>query len=295
MKLPGIMTAGGEAVTALNEDVSQVAAVFTNLWNYIRSLLPSLVSALLVFAVGIMLTKAILKPIRRGMKRSNADPTAASFLHSLIRVALYVIVTVIALSVLKVPMDSIVTVIGTAGLAIGLALQDSLANVAGGFLIMFTKPLKVGDLVRIEDITGTVKSVGILQTKLVLGDGTTVFVPNRQVADAVIVNFSERALRRVELEVGISYQNDFETAKRLISELIAAHPLAMEDPAPLVRVGKFGDSAVILYVRVWTENETYWDLYYDLNEQILKAFAEGGISMPYPQLDVHFDAEKNNF
>ncbi len=292
MNVLGIMAADGEAVSALNEDASQIAAVLTKLWNYIRSLLPSLAAALLVFAVGIMVTKAIMKPIQRGMKRSNADPTAASFLHSLIRVVLYVLVTVIALSVLKVPMDSIVTVIGTAGLAIGLALQDSLANVAGGFLIMFTKPLKVGELVRIEDITGTVKGVGILQTKLVLGDGTTVFVPNRQVADAVIVNYSERALRRVELEVGISYQNDFETVKRLISELIDAHPLAKEDPAPLVRVGRFGESAVVLYVRVWTENESYWDLYYDLNEQILKAFAEGGISMPYPQLDVHFDAEK---
>ena len=186
----------------------------------------------------------------------------------------------------------IVTVIGTAGLAIGLALQDSLANVAGGFLIMFTKPLKVGDLVKFGDVTGTVKSLGILQTKLILADETTVFIPNGQVADAVIVNYSERATRRVELKIGISYQNDFEIAKQLISEVISAHPLALEDPAPLVRLGEFADSAMILYVRVWTENEYYWDLFYDLNEQIKKAFDEGGISMPYPQLDVHFDTEK---
>ncbi|MBE6851516.1 MAG: mechanosensitive ion channel [Ruminococcus sp.] len=275
------------ALTA--EETAENATVLMNIWEYIKSALPRFGSALIVFAVGVMVTKAMMKLIKRGLKRSNVDPTAASFLGSVIRVILYVLVTVIALSVLNVPMDSIVTVIGTAGLAIGLALQDSLANVAGGFLIMFSKPLKVGDLVKFGDVTGTVKSVGILQTKLILGDETTVFIPNGQVADAVIVNYSERALRRVELKIGISYENDFETAKKLISEVVAKHPLAKDDPEPLVRVGEFGDSAIILYVRVWTENENYWDLFYDLNEQILKAFANGGISMPYPQLDVHFD------
>ncbi len=278
-----------QIMAAAAEETAQNATVFMNLWNYIKSSLPLLGTALIVFAVGVMVTKAMMKLIKRGLKRSNVDPTAASFLGSVIRVILYVLVTVIALSVLNVPMDSIVTVIGTAGLAIGLALQDSLANVAGGFLIMFSKPLKVGDLVKFGDVTGTVKSVGILQTKLILGDETTVFIPNGQVADAVIVNYSERALRRVELKIGISYENDFETAKKLISEVIAKHPLAKDDPEPLVRVGEFGDSAIILYVRVWTENENYWNLFYDLNEQILKAFANGGISMPYPQLDVHFD------
>lgn len=280
-------------LTALTaEETAENAAILMNIWEYIKSALPRFGSALIVFAIGVMVTKAMMKLIKRGLKRSSADPTAASFLGSVIRVILYVLVTVIALSVLNVPMDSIVTVIGTAGLAIGLALQDSLANVAGGFLIMFTKPLKVGDLVKFGDVTGTVKSLGILQTKLILADETTVFIPNGQVADAVIVNYSERATRRVELKIGISYQNDFEIAKQLISEVISAHPLALEDPAPLVRVGEFTDSAMILYVRVWTENEHYWDLFYDLNEQIKKAFDEGDISMPYPQLDVHFDTPK---
>ncbi len=271
------------------EETTQNATVLMNIWEYIRSALPKFGSALIVFAIGVMVTKALMKLVKRGMKRSNVDPTAASFLGSVIRAILYVLVTVISLSVLNVPMDSIVTVIGTAGLAIGLALQDSLSNVAGGFLIMFSKPLKVGDLVKFGDVTGRVKSVGILQTKLLLGDDTTVFIPNRQVSDSVIVNYSERALRRVDLDIGISYQDDFEKAKELISGVISAHPLAKEEPAPLVRVGSFSENAVVLYVRVWTENDAYWDLFYDLNEQIKKAFDEGGISMPYPQLDVHFD------
>ena len=273
--------------SAITEEAEQVSSVLTDLLNFIRDLLPSLGSALLVLLCGIALSKALMKIVKRTLKRTSIDPTAVSFLSSLISVLLYLIVAVIVLSVLNVPMDSIVTVIGTAGLAIGLALQDSLANVAGGFLIMFSKPLKVGDLVKFGDITGTVKSVGILQTKLVLGDQTVVFIPNGQVADAVIVNYSEKEMRRLDLEIGISYDADFEKAKQLIGELIKAHPLAAEEPAPLVRVGRFDDSAVVLFVKVWTANDDYWDLHYDLHEQIKKAFDENGVSMPYPQVDVH--------
>lgn len=273
--------------SAITEEAEQVSSVLTDLLNFIRDLLPSLGSALIVLLCGIALSKALMKIVKRTLKRTSIDPTAVSFLSSLISVLLYLIVAVIVLSVLNVPMDSIVTVIGTAGLAIGLALQDSLANVAGGFLIMFSKPLKVGDLVKFGDITGTVKSVGILQTKLVLGDQTVVFIPNGQVADAVIVNYSEKEMRRLDLEIGISYDADFEKAKQLIGELIKAHPLAAEEPAPLVRVGRFDDSAVVLFVKVWTANDDYWDLHYDLHEQIKKAFDENGVSMPYPQVDVH--------
>ncbi len=272
---------------AISEEAEQVSTLLTDLWDFIRSVLPSLSSALLVLLCGIALSKALMKIVKRTLKRTSIDPTAVSFLSSLISVLLYLIVAVIVLSVLSVPMDSIVTVIGTAGLAIGLALQDSLANVAGGFLIMFSKPLKVGDLVKFGDITGTVKSVGILQTKLVLGDQTVVFIPNGQVAEAVIVNYSEKEMRRLDLEIGISYDADFEKAKQLIGELIKAHPLAAEEPAPLVRVGRFDDSAVVLFVKVWTANDAYWDLHYDLHEQIKKAFDENGVSMPYPQVDVH--------
>lgn len=281
-----------EIEAAISQEAEEVSTLLTDLLNFIKSILPSVGSALLVLFIGVMLAKALMKIIRRTLKRTTIDPTAGSFLTSVISVLLYVIVAVIVLSVLNVPMDSIVTVIGTAGLAIGLALQDSLANVAGGFLIMFTKPLKVGDLVKFGDVTGTVKSVGILQTQLVLGDQTVVFIPNGQVAESVIVNYSEKEMRRLDLEISISYDADFEKAKQVIAELIQAHPLAAEDPAPLVRVGRFDDSAVVLFVKAWTANEHYWDLHYDMHEQIKKAFDANGISMPYPQVDVHM-AGKN--
>lgn len=276
-----------ELSTAITEEAEQMSSLLSGFWNFIKSILPSVGSAVLVLVVGMMLSKALMKVIKRTLRKTSIDPTATSFLSSVISVLLYAIVAVIVLSVLNVPMDSIVTVIGTAGLAIGLALQDSLANVAGGFLIMFTKPLKVGDLVKFGDVTGTVKSVGILQTKLILADQTVVIIPNGQVSEAVIVNYSEKELRRLDLEIGISYDDDFEQAKQLIQEIVAAHPMAVEDPAPLVRVGAFGDNAVILYVKVWCRNDNYWDLHYDMHELIKKSFDENGISFPYPQMDVH--------
>ncbi len=276
-----------ELSAAITEEAEQMSSLLSGFWNFIKSILPSIGSAVLVLVVGMMLSKALMKIIKRTLRKTSIDPTATSFLSSVIRVLLYAIVAVIVLSVLNVPMDSIVTVIGTAGLAIGLALQDSLANVAGGFLIMFTKPLKVGDLVKFGDVTGTVKSVGILQTKLILADQTIVIIPNGQVSEAVIVNYSEKELRRLDLEIGISYDDDFEKAKQLIQEIVAAHPMAVEDPAPLVRVGAFGDNAVILYVKVWCRNDNYWDLHYDMHELIKKSFDENGVSFPYPQMDVH--------
>lgn len=268
---------------------ARIDEILSGLWDFVKSILPSLAMAAAVLFVGVILIKFLMRFVKRALKRSNINPTAASFLNSLISVILYILVAIIVLSVLNVPMTSIVAVISTAGLAIGLALQDSLANVAGGFWIMFSKPLKVGDLVQFDDITGTVKEIGILQTKLILSDETAVFIPNGKVADAVIINYSEQALRRLDLNIGIAYTDDFEQAKQLISELIAAHPFALEQPESLVRVGGFGDSALILHVRVWTENDNYWPLYYDLHEQIKTAFDENGISIPFPQVDVHMN------
>ncbi len=276
----------------LSNEAEHVTGVFSGLWNAVRSVLPSLGFAAVTFICGMMLTKILMKCVKRGISRSNINPTAASFLQSLVQVMLYVVVAVIVLSILKVPTTSIVTLIGAMGLALSLAVQDSLANVAGGFIIMFTKPMKVGDLVKFDDVMGTVDSIGILQTKLMLPDKTTVFIPNGLVADAMIVNYSEQELRRLDLEIGISYNDDFEAAKQVIAELIAQSEYAVTDPEPVVRLGAFGDSAVILHVRVWSSNEHYWDLHYELHEQIKKAFDEAGISFPFPQMDVHLPAEK---
>lgn len=271
----------------LTEETENVSTLFTAIGDFVKGLLPSLGFAVLVFAAGMVVIRLILKAVGRGMARSKADATAVSFLDSLISAALYVILAVITLSVLGVPMTSIITVIGTVGLAIGLALQNSLSNIAGGFIILFSKPLKVGDFVEFDGIKGTVESIAIFQTKLRRDDGTTVFIPNGKISEAVILNYTETPNRRLDVNVAIGYGDDAERAKALISGILKSHPEVLQDPAPTVRIGKLADSAVEIYVRVWTTHAHYWELYYDLHEQIKAAFDENGVSIPFPQMDVH--------
>ncbi len=280
----------GEVIT---EEAEHVTSIFTGLLDYVKGILPSLGSAVLVLILGIIFTRILLRFLERAVQRSKLDKTAAGFLHSLIRVILYVLVAVIVLSVLNVPMTSIITVIGTIGVTVGLALQDSLSNVAGGFLILFSKPLQVGDFVDYAGITGTVESIGILQTKLKKTDGTTVFIPNGKISDAVILNYSEDPKRRLAIDFGIGYDSDVESAKKIICDLLDKHEAVLHDLAYTVRIGELADSAVILHVRVWTTHENYWDLYYDLHEQVKKAFDENQINIPYPQKEIRI-LNKNN-
>ena len=275
----------GEVITGEAEHVS---SVFNGMWEYVRGILPSLGSAALVFIIGILLSKFFLKFLGRTLSRSKLDKTAAGFSALPDKsCVLYILVTVIVLSVLNVPMTSIITVIGTVGLTVGLALQDSLSNVAGGFLILFSKPLKVGDFVEYAGITGTVETIGILQTKLKKADGTAVYIPNNQISNAVIQNYSEDPKRRLDINFGIGYDSDTELAKKLISDILEKHQLVNHELAYTVRVGELADSAVMIHVRVWTTHAEYWNLYYDLHEQVKKSFDENQISIPYPQRDIH--------
>ena len=282
-----MQTTENELTEILTEETENVTTIFTKLADQVEGHLPSLLFSVLVLLMGMVIIRLIMKALNRGLDRSKVERTAGSFLHSLVSAVLYVILAVIVLSVLGVPMTSIITVIGTAGLAIGLALQNSLSNIAGGFIILFSKPLKVGDFVEFDGITGTVESIAIFQTKLRREDGTTVFIPNGKISDAMILNYTETPNRRLDLSFSIGYEDDSEKAKALIQDILRSHPNVLQTPAPLVRIGKLADSAVELYVRVWTTHEHYWMLYYDLHEQVKAAFDQNGVTIPYPQLDVH--------
>lgn len=278
-----------EITEILTEETKNVSSLFTEMGNFIKGILPSLAFAAVVFLMGVVVIRIVMRALHRSLDNSKADRTAASFLHSLVRAALYAILAVIVLSVVGVPMTSIITVIGTVGLAIGLALQNSLSNIAGGFIILFAKPLKVGDFVEFGGIKGTVESIAILQTKLRRDDGTTVFIPNGKISDAVILNYTETPQRRLDLSFGIGYGDDAALAKSIISGILREHPNVLQTPAPTVRIGNFADSAVEIYVRVWTTHEHYWTVHYDLHEQVKAAFDEKGIGIPYPQMDVHLE------
>ena len=259
----------------------------------IKNFLPDILAAVLVFAVGMLISKIILGLVKSGIKRSRLDPTVHSFFISLLRICLDVIVAVIALSVLGVPMASIIAVIGAAGLAVGLALQNSLSNLAGGFIILLSKPFKKGDYILSNGTEGFVDSISILYTRILTVDNKVVYIPNGSVSGSLITNFSQEETRRVDITFSIAYENNFEKAKQVILDVIDECKEARKSPEPLVRVVGHGDSAIQLTTRVWVDSADYWTVYFYLNERVKTAFDENGITIPYNQLDVHLADEKS--
>lgn len=274
-------------VDAVSEDVEQTTSILSNLFKPFLDKLPSIIFALIFVMIGYFLSKQILRIVRRAFERSGMDQIMASFVRSVIKIILYILLLVIALSILDVPMDSIVAVIASAGVAVGLALKDSLANLAGGFIILFSKPLKAGDMVEVNGTMGKVEAINILYTRMVTPDNTTVYIPNGVVAGNKIVNYTDKPLRRVDLLFGISYENDIDVARQILLEQVKNAPEALEDPVPEVFVSSHDESAVTLRLQVWAKSEAYWPLHYRLLESVKKAFDEKGVSIPYPQVEIH--------
>lgn len=271
----------------VNADVEKAATFFDNLLDRVKSALPTLIFAVIVFIIGIVAVKIITKIISRFMKKSTVDNAAVAFLVSFIRVVLYTIVIVSALTLVGVPMSSIIALIGAAGLAVSLALQNYLSNLAGGFIILFSKPFKSGDMIEIDSTTGQIKSINILYTKMLTSDNKTVLIPNGKVADAKIINYSEMPTRRLDMTFDISYSNDFEKAKEIIQGITDRNKLVHKDPEPLIRLGAHKESALEIVVKLWVANDKYYELFYDMSEAVKREFDKHGIEIPYNQLDVH--------
>ncbi|MBR4021390.1 MAG: mechanosensitive ion channel [Ruminococcus sp.] len=271
----------------VNADVEKASTFFDNLLDRIKSALPTLIFAVIVFIIGIVAVKIITKIISRFMKKSTVDNAAVAFLVSFIRVVLYTIVIVSALTLVGVPMSSIIALIGAAGLAVSLALQNYLSNLAGGFIILFSKPFKSGDMIEIDSTTGQIKSINILYTKMLTSDNKTVLIPNGKVADAKIINYSEMPTRRLDMTFDISYSNDFEKAKEIIQGITDRNKLVHKDPEPLIRLGAHKESALEIVVKLWVANDKYYELFYDMSEAVKREFDKHGIEIPYNQLDVH--------
>ncbi|MGN0621110.1 MAG: mechanosensitive ion channel family protein [Porcipelethomonas sp.] len=269
------------------EEQDRVGEILSEIGNGIKNSIPSLLFAVFIFAAGIVISKLLLKIFTRFMEKTNTDRTAVSFLRSLIKILLYMIVSIITLSILNIPMTSIIAVISAAGLAVGLALQNSLSNLAGGFIILFSKPFKSGDFIETNSASGTVESISILYTKILTNDNKTVYIPNGMVSDSQIVNYSEQPVRRVDFEFGISYSDDVEKAKKIIMELAGSYDLVLKDPEPFARLGVQAEDSLQIIVRLWTETENYWQVKFDFTEMVNQAFTENDITIPFRQLDVH--------
>lgn len=277
--------------TAMNplDNLSSIGDFFYSIWVRFLSVLPTILFAIAILVIGLLLSKLAIKLMSKALEKTKADITIAKFLKSAVQIVLYVLLVTVVLSILGVPTASIIAVIGTAGVAIGLALQNSLSNLAGGFLILFSKPFKVGSYIKVSGEEGTVDCINILYTKLITVDNRVVYIPNGMAANAVCVNYNELEYRRVEHIISISYSEDFERAKASILNAISDDNLILKDSemAPFVMISCQNTSSIDITVRVWCKTDNYWDVYFNTINNIRHQFIKDNISVPYNQLDVH--------
>lgn len=248
---------------------------------------PQLLVAIVLLVVGWIVIGIIVRVLRKRLEKNKFDPSLRGFLMSVLSIVLKILLIVTVISMLGVQMTSFIAVIGAAGLAVGLALQGSLANFAGGVLILARKPFKVGEFITGGGVSGTVEEINILYTRLTTPDGQVVFAPNGALSNSDITNFSRNNTRRINLEVGIGYGDDIDKAKKIMSEVLKQDKRLLKEPAHTVHVFELGDSAVGIRGRAWVENKDYWAVLFDLTETIKKTYDKHDISIPYPQRDVH--------
>lgn len=251
-----------------------------------------IVGALLILVIGIWVAKQVRKGLAKVMGRSSVDPMLISFVGSLAYCAMVVFVVIAALEKLDVKTTSFVAILGAAGLAIGLALQGSLANFAAGVLMIIFKPFKVGDFIEAAGVSGVVEEIHIFTTTVNTPDNKKVIIPNAKLTGDNITNYTANTTRRVDLTAGIGYADDIDKARAAIEAVLAENPKVLKTPAPQISVAEMADSSVNFVVRPWTKPETYWDVYFEVTESIKKRFDADGISIPFPQRDVHIYEHK---
>lgn len=260
-------------------------------WNFI----PDLIAAILIFFVGSWIIKVFTKALRNFFKERDYDETLEKFLYDLISIGLKILLVILVVTQLGVQSSSLVAILGAAGLAVGLALQGSLANFAGGVLILFFKPFKINDFIEAQGISGTVKEISIFTTKLNTSGNQLAVIPNGKISNGNIINYSAESKRKDQIEIGISYDSNMKEAKDILLELINSQENALQDPAPEVYVSELGDSAVILSLRYWALNENFWAIHFYTIEEAKRRLEINGISLPFPQRDVHiYSKDKKN-
>lgn len=255
--------------------------------KWIWDLIPGVISAILILIIGFWVIKFLTRMLRKFFKKKDYDETLEKFLYDLISLGLKVLLFVLVVTQLGVQTSSLVAILAAAGLAIGLALQGSLANFAGGVLILFFKPFKIDDFISAQGIEGTVKEISIFTTKLNTFGNQLAIIPNGKLSNDSIINYSSEGKRRNKIDIGISYESNIKTAKETLLELINEQENVMQEPIPVVVVTELGDSAVTLSLRYWALNEDFWDVHFFVLEESKKRLESAGISIPFPQTDVH--------
>ncbi|WP_133014492.1 mechanosensitive ion channel family protein [Clostridium cuniculi] len=250
-----------------------------------------LIIGLILLWIGWKLAKKVVNIMSKTLEKRNVDATVSSFLDTFVEVVLKGIVIYIFLDYVGIKTTGIAALVASAGVAIGLALQGSLSNFAGGVIILLIRPFNVGDYIEGSGHSGTIERIGMFYTHMTTVDNKLILVPNGNLANGSIVNYSAKELRRVDLTFGVGYEQDVLKVKRVLSNIVEAHELILKDPEPFIALSAHGDSAVNFVVRAWVNNSDYWKVHFDLLEAVKVKFDEEEISIPYPQMDLHI---KNN-
>ena len=253
----------------------------------------NIVAALAILVIGIWVAKLIRKIIGKALQKRNIDKTLITFLLNLLYFLLLTIVVLAALGQLGVQTTSFIAILGAAGLAVGLALQGSLANFASGVLLIIFRPFEVDDFVKVADEEGFVEKIHIFTTQIRTFDNRTIIIPNSTVTGGKIINYTSKKIRRVDLSIGISYGSNIKNAIDALTNLCSSNPKVLKDPVPYVGVVEYADSSINLTVRPWCKTEDYWDVLFEVNKQMKSALDEKGITIPFPQRDVHLYQHKD--
>ena len=260
-------------------------------WDSIKSFLTTagfdLLRGLLALAVGLFLVHWVMKLFERYEKKMKIEPTLRGFIKNLIRILLYVIVIMTAANTMGIPMTSIITLLGSAGVAVSLALQGVLGNLIGGFILLLFKPIRVGEYVKIGDNEGTVIVIGAFYTEMATVDNRHVNLPNSTLTNTAIINFSREGTRRLDLTFSVGYESDMDRVYEVLNQVVSEEKAVLADPAPTVNLLKCSDSSLDFTVRVWVNSADYWPVNFRLLDNGKRALDRAGINIPYPQMDVH--------
>jgi small conductance mechanosensitive channel len=273
----------------LDDAQGRIAELLQSIYGMAMEYGLKLIGAVVVLIIGLWIIGFISKRINKLMDRSNTDPSLRGFLKSLLGIILKALLFISVLGMVGVEMTSFIAILGAAGLAVGLALQGTLQNFAGGVMILLFKPFKVGDFIDAQGYTGVVARIEIFITVLTTLDNKTVIIPNGGLSTSSLTNYSTMPTRRVDWTFGVAYGDSYDVAKEMILEMIRQDARILTDPEPFIALGELADSSVNIIVRAWVKGEDYWGVFFDMNESFYKLAGKHKLSIPFPQVDVHLD------
>lgn len=253
-----------------------------------------IIFGLIIWWISFKIIKRLMKGLNKFCERRNVDVTLASFLDGFITICLKVLVILMVMNYVGLSTSGIIALIGSAGLAVGLAIQGSLANFAGGVIILFIRPFNVGDFIEGAGETGTIEKIGIFYTNMLTVDNKKILIPNGTLINGIITNYTSQDRRRVDLTFSVAYEEDVRRVKAILYDIINAEELILRDPEPFAAVSEHADSSVNFVIKAWTKTENYWPVYYGLLEKVKIRFDEENINIPYPQMDIHLKNNDNN-